>query len=382
VAVPLALLVAAGATNYLRPIPAPTASVSVSLPTASTAALVWPNGGQAAIAADGYGLLGTHGDGTTLATASIAKVITALCVLQKQPLDIGQTGPTYTISAGDMALYGSYSALDDSLIPVSNGEQLTEYQALQALMIPSANNIADSLVNWVFGSQNAYSTYATNYLRQNGLNDTHIGADASGFDAGTVSTASDLTKLGLLALKNPVLLQIAGQQRATLPVAGTVRNYNTILGVNGITGLKTGNNDADPGAFLFTANTQMDGQTIPLTGAVMGAANLDIALRNTTQLVASMQQSFEQISVATSGQQVGTMRTAWNTAVPITTRGPLQIVRWKATPLSQISHVDVAKRSGTIGTLKVTAGQARANTQLQLQKPLSGPSFWWRLTRH
>jgi D-alanyl-D-alanine carboxypeptidase (penicillin-binding protein 5/6) len=381
-AIPVALLVAAATANYLRPLPMPMATVSVSLPRAETVATTWPVGGQAAIAADGYGLLGTHGDGSALATASIAKVITALCVLQKQPLDPDQSGPTYTIGIKDVEIYNNYVAQNGSVVPVSGGEKLTEYQALQALMIPSANNIADSLVNWVFGSQDAYSTYATDYLRQNGLNDTHIGLDASGFDPGTVSTASNLTKVGLLALKNPVLMQIAGQQRATLPVAGTVRNYNTILGVNGVTGLKTGNNDADPGAFLFTATAQVGGQAIPLTGAVMGAADLDSALRDSTRLVASIQQSFEQVTVAAQGQRVGTVRTAWGAAVPLTTRGTLQVVRWKTTPLSQTNYVDVTKRSGTMGMLKIAAGGAHSSTELLLQKPLPAPSFWWRLTRH
>lgn len=380
--VPVVLLVVAATANYLRPVPQPVASLDVVAPTDATAPTIsWPSSGQAAIAADGYGLLGTSGTLKPLATASTAKVITALCVLQKQPLSLGQTGPTYTISSSDVATYQRYVDLNGSLVPVTEGEHLTEYQALEALMIPSANNIADSLVRWVFGSQEAYATYATDFLQQHGLTETRIGKDASGYDSGTVSTATDLTNLGLLATKNPVLMQIAGKSSTDLPVAGTVSNYDTVLGVNGINGLKTGNSDDDTGAFIFTATAHVGGTTVPITGAVMGAPDLDTALHSSTELAASMQQGFEQVAVAEPKQTVGTMRSVWGASVPIITANQLQLVRWKSVPVHTTHQIDTSKRTGTVGTLKVTAGKAQASTPLQLAHPLPGPNFWWRLTR-
>jgi len=380
---PLLILLAAGTINFFRPLPAPTASLTLATPAAAvTPTIDWPADGQAAIAADGYGLLGTSGSADPLATASIAKIITALCVLQKQPLAPRASGPTYTIDASDVALYQQYLAENGSLIPVQQGEKLTEYQALEALLLPSANNIADSLARWVFGGQSAYRSYATSFLQQHGLNETHIGSDASGFQPDTTSTASDLTSLGLLALKNPVLMEIAGKSTATLPVVGTVSNYDTILGQHGITGLKTGNNDVDLGAFLFTAEAQVGGKTLPLTGAVMGASSLDAALQDSSQLAASLQRGFEQLTVATAGQPVGSLQTAWGSRVPIVSQQALQVVRWKGTPVTTSHHLDLSRRSGTIGSLKVAAGRAESTVSLQLKQTVSGPSFWWRLTRH
>jgi D-alanyl-D-alanine carboxypeptidase (penicillin-binding protein 5/6) len=43
---------------------------------------------------------------------------------------------------------------------VQLGEELSEYQALQALLLPSANNIAETLARWAFGSIDAYNAYA------------------------------------------------------------------------------------------------------------------------------------------------------------------------------------------------------------------------------
>jgi D-alanyl-D-alanine carboxypeptidase (penicillin-binding protein 5/6) len=381
-AVPTSIIILIFAANYLRPLPAPTATVGLQTPGTSVPTLAWPTWGQQAVAAAGYGQLATNGTQTPLATASIAKVILSLCVLEKLPLKIGEAGPTYTLNAQDVALYQTYVEQDGSLVPVVEGETLTEYQMLEALMIPSANNIADSMVTKVFGGHDAYVAYANDFLQKNGLTQTHIGTDASGYDPSTVSTASELTQVGLLSLKSPVLMQIAGKKSTTLPVAGTVQNYDTILGVNGITGLKTGNNEANPGAFLFTANAHIGGQDIPLTGTVMGADSLDDALQSSTVLVDSLQKGFEQVVLSDAGHSVGTMSTAWGQSSPIVTTTPLQLVRWKATPLTEKHTLHTDIRSGEVGFMQVAAGQAKTVSALKLQKPIAGPSFWWRLTRH
>lgn len=381
--VPLVLIVLVGGANYLRPLPVATASVHVTVPaTVASPAIAWPASGEAAIAAQGYGLLGTSGDQTPLATASTAKVITALAVLQKLPLKLNETGPNFTISAADVTIYNNYVAQNGSSVAVQQGEQISEYQALEALLIPSANNIADSLVDWVFGSHNAYAAYATTWLEQNGLNQTHIGTDASGFDASTTSTGSNLASIGLLALQNPVLMEVAGKTSTDLPVVGTVQNYNAVLGVQNITGLKTGNNDADPGAFLFTAYAVVGGKDIPVTGAVMNAADLPAALRAGTQLSKSLQQNFEQVSVASAGQALGSLHTAWGASASITAQSGLSVTRWKATPLTETHTLNVQARTGSIGSLKLAAGKTKSETPLVLAHTVSGPSFWWRLTRH
>lgn len=375
-------IVLVGVINYARPLPAATATIRITTPGTSTPTLAWPSGGQQAVAAVGYGQLGANGDQSPLATASIAKVILALCVLQKQPLPLGSSGPTFTMTSEDVDLYQTYVDKGGSLLPVREGQTLTEYEMLEALMVPSANNIADTLAQKVFGGQAKYAAYATNYLNQNGLTQTHIGTDASGYDASTTSTASELTQLGLLALKSPTLMQIAGERFATFPIVGRVQNYDTILGVHGITGLKTGNNDVDLGAFLFTATTRIGNKDVSLSGAVMGADDLASALQNSVTLVSSAQQGFEQVTLTKQGQAVGSMTTAWGQRSPITTTTALQLVRWKATPLTEKHSVRTDIHSGKVGTMQVAAGQAKTVTTLQLEHSLAGPSFWWRLTRH
>jgi D-alanyl-D-alanine carboxypeptidase (penicillin-binding protein 5/6) len=57
---------------------------------------------------------------------------------------------------------------------------------------------------------------------------------------------------------------------ATLPVAGTVRNTNTLLGQDGFVGIKTGSDDAAGGCFAFRAIRRIDGKRTTITGVVLG----------------------------------------------------------------------------------------------------------------
>jgi serine-type D-Ala-D-Ala carboxypeptidase (penicillin-binding protein 5/6) len=366
--VPIVLVLGLG-YNYVRPLPTATATLSISgLSASQKPTLDWPSVGQAAIGAPGYDVITTHGTQSPLATASITKAILALCVLDKQPIDAGEAGKTYTIKADDVANYNAYVAGNGSVAAVTEGEKLTEYQALEALMLPSANNIADSLAKWEFGGNAGYAAYAANFLAKHDINHT--------------STASDLTKIGLLALKSPVLMEIAGKRHTTLPVAGLVNNYNTVLGVNGITGLKTGNNDTNLGALLFTADLKVGDQIVKGAGAVMDAKDLQSALDSATQLAASMRRGFEQVTIAKAGANMGTMRTAWGASQPIITSGAVQIVRWQDTALRETHSIKATLESGQVGSLQVSAPGASAKTNLLLQHDIPGPSFWWRLTRH
>jgi D-alanyl-D-alanine carboxypeptidase (penicillin-binding protein 5/6) len=180
----LLLITATAATFtylYTRPVPpAQPTSQLIAPPKTSAITLPWPANAQAALGAQDYGVLETHNTATPVPIASVAKVITALAILQKKPLALGAQGPTLTLDATDVASYNSYVAQGGSNTKVAEGETISEYQALQALLIPSSNNMADSLVRWAFGSPSAYVTYADQMLKGGGLTKTVVG-DSSGF---------------------------------------------------------------------------------------------------------------------------------------------------------------------------------------------------------
>ncbi|MBE7162982.1 MAG: hypothetical protein INR72_17210, partial [Williamsia herbipolensis] len=73
--------------------------------------------------------------------ASVAKVMTALLVLRHDPLPRHGPGFTMVVHRRDVADWHRRVARDESTVPVRLGEHLTERKALQALLLPSANNV-------------------------------------------------------------------------------------------------------------------------------------------------------------------------------------------------------------------------------------------------
>ena len=68
--------------------------------------------------------------------------------------------------------------------------------------------------------------------------------DPSGYDDATISTAADQLLLVDRAMCLPTFASIVATPSTTLPVAGTVRNTDGLLGHNGFVGVKTGSTDA------------------------------------------------------------------------------------------------------------------------------------------
>src|SRR4030095_14194823 len=71
--------------------------------------LAWPAVGQAAFGSVEEGLLARSSDNEKMRpTASIAKVITALAIMERQPFKPGQEGQTYTITRNDISNLNAY----------------------------------------------------------------------------------------------------------------------------------------------------------------------------------------------------------------------------------------------------------------------------------
>lgn len=374
-----------GLYQYSRPLPAIDAISSLSVPeTGKAITLPWPAYGQAAISAQGYGLLATSGEQKPVPMASIAKVVTALAVLKQKPLEKGQQGPNITISKDDVAIYNSYYSQDGSVVKVEAGEQISQYQALQALLIPSANNMAETLARWAFGSMENYVTYANQMLQGLSLQNTQV-ADASGFSPQSVSSAKDLARLGLAAIGNAVLASIVGQQTAELPVAGTVNNLNWLLGEDGVIGIKTGNTDQAGGCYLFASRRVVDGQSVTVVGAVMGAPDRNTAISDSRTILRSIDTSFENVVVIHKDQIIGYYQTPWGAKADAVADQNLSILAWRGSQLqtnAKLNKLKAPARAGTlVGSVSVTSGQKTSSIPVILKSNLPGPSWHWRILR-
>jgi serine-type D-Ala-D-Ala carboxypeptidase (penicillin-binding protein 5/6) len=213
----------------------------------------------------------TYGPGATrqVSIASVAKLMTAYVILQDHPLSASGSGPDITVEPSEADQYPSQAAAGDSLVAVAAGETITERQALEALLLPSADNMAWILARWDAGSQAAFAARMNAAARGLGMTATSY-TDPAGLDPSTVSTAADQVRLGLAALRVPALAAIPAQSSAVVPVAGVVRNTNTLLGQDGIVGLKTGSTQAAGGCLLVAAWQQVNGHSTLIVAATFG----------------------------------------------------------------------------------------------------------------
>jgi D-alanyl-D-alanine carboxypeptidase (penicillin-binding protein 5/6) len=254
--------------------------------------IAWPASGVSAAGISGIGVLPGPGASQPVPIASVAKVMTAYIILRDHPLGAGEPGPAIVVQPGEAAAYPAQARNGDSLVPVAAGEQLTERQALEALLLPSADNMAWILARWDAGSQAAFTAQMNTAARRLGMTDTHY-TDPSGLSASTTSTAADQVRLGMAAMSEPALAQIVALRSAVIPVAGVVRNYNTLLGQDGITGLKTGSDTAAGGCILLAAWQQARGHDTLIVAATFGqpgtmATMLPDALQAGHQLVLAL----------------------------------------------------------------------------------------------
>lgn len=371
--------------NYVRPLPHASASIATIQDTPGIAKLVWPAQGSAAIGAKGYGVLATHGDQSQQPTASIAKLVTILAILEKHPLQSAKNSPVLTINAKDVALFNHYFGQGGAYVRVEAGEKITQYQAMQAVLLPSANNMADTLAIWAFGSVDNYITYANSMVKRLGLNHTTIADDASGMSPATISTPNDLVKLGELALSQPVIAEIVAQPSATIPVHGIIYSANSRLGYNNIIGIKTGLTDEAGGCFLFAAKHTLKGKTATIIGVVRGAPTLPAALSGSVALASSAKNSFSIKTPIKAGDIFGTLTTAWSESSRVTAKHDITLLAWRGIPLKPrivLADINRSLPAGSqVGTAIVSSGMNNATTPVILEKGINGPSWQWRMKR-
>jgi serine-type D-Ala-D-Ala carboxypeptidase (penicillin-binding protein 5/6) len=264
---------AAAFGRHSRPSAALTVKHHVSRDEA-VSSTVWPPDGQAAFIRTGQSQIHAGPNQHAAPIASVAKVMTAYLVLREHPLRLGEDGPSVTLTDADVADTDRRRSHEESVVSVADGEQLTEREALQALLLPSANNIAVVLARWAAGSTDRFVARMNATARSLGMRHTRY-TDPSGYDDATVSTAADQVRIVDRAMRLPVFASIVATPSATLPVAGTVHNTNALLGHDGFVGVKTGSDNAAGGCFAFRAVRWIDGKRTTITGVVLGQPGHD-----------------------------------------------------------------------------------------------------------
>ena len=374
--------------NYLRPVPAVAASSALPVQQVvpgDAPPLPWPATGAAAVGVSGLGPIATSGDVAPQPAASVAKVMTALVVLADKPLS-GNAGPVITMTEQDVQAYQDDLAQKQSVVAVQVGEQLTEFQALEAMLIPSGNNIAETLARWDAGSLPNFVAKMNKRAVTLRLTHTQF-ADPAGASPNTTSVPSDLMTLGMAAMQQPVIAQVVKLPQARLPVAGTVYNVDAALGQDGIIGIKTGSGFNFGANFLFAASATIASHTITIIGCVMGQPTLEAAFSAARALVRAMRPALAVKQVIARNQAVAAYDTPWGDHSDVLSTVDVALVEWPGMVLreqleARTLSIDHPVSPGTsVGFLHVLLGDYELDVPLQTASELYPAGRIWRVTR-
>lgn len=380
--------------QLLRPVPAMTMAPS-PVPMRALPGIrphpAWPGQAQAAIGMPGVGLLASHGGGQPQAIASVAKIMTAYVILRDHPVAAGGLGPAIIVRAADVTAYLLDQRQGQSAVKVAAGEKLTELQALEAMLIPSGNNIAALLAGWDAGSQAAFVAKMNAQARALGLRHTRY-ADASGVDPATVSTASDQFALAVRALQIPVFRQIVAMPEVTLPVAGRAYNVNSALGQDGIVGVKTGSTPQAGGCLVFSAIKTAAGTQATIVGAVLGVqptaaqpSELAAVISAAKNLLDSVSGDLEHLQVVKPGEVLATVHSAWTTGPGAVAPSGVSVTGWPGMPVTITIRPrplgQTIRQGQPIALATVTVGNNISHLTLHANRGVRPPSVHWRLTR-
>jgi D-alanyl-D-alanine carboxypeptidase (penicillin-binding protein 5/6) len=350
-------------------------------PTGQEINFTWPTQGAAAVGMDNKIKADFNGN-EQRAMASLTKVITALVVLNKKPMNPGEIGEIVTMTDKDVAYYEKAKATGGSNLAVSAGEQITQADMIRAMMMVSANNIADSLVNWAFGSEADFLDQAKAWLAANGFTSTTI-ADASGLSPESVSTANELVKLAMIADRNEILKEAFSRKESQFPSAGKITNTNILLGVNDIYGLKTGHTAAAGANLLFASKIKIGNDEKAIYGVVLGQSDENL-FQVAQELNNSAQSNVGKVVALAKGAVVGQVTSKWGTTSDVVLTRDLTVIDWKDENDAVIAVNTVNKLTGMTsvagGQLVAVATTGFEEVNAITKDPVRSPDLLWRIT--
>ncbi|MFE6158619.1 D-alanyl-D-alanine carboxypeptidase [Streptomyces sp. NPDC056486] len=394
----LLMVIVFAVVQAVRPLPTPTLTLTAKETVSfegGKPSMPWPSQGQAAMDVNGIGTFGTSGDQKPVPIASIAKVMTVYLVLRDHPLKSGNNGPKIPVDAAAEKHYETGKAENESVVKVSEGQKITQYEALQAVMLPSANNIAKLLARWdtKSDSEDEFVAKMNKTAKELGMKNTHY-TDPSGLDKTTVSTAEDLVKLGRAAMEDPVFNEISRQPSYKDLNGDKQRNFFGLVPTVAI-GIKTGTTTAAGGNILFAAEKKIGGQTRTIIGAALGqfgqngTANIDEVTGATRKLIEAGQGALTAKTIVKKGDVVGQVDDGLGGTTPVVATKDVAAAGWSGLTVKlklgdkagdTVPHS--AKAGTEVGVLSVGDGKDGAvEVPVALQSDLAEPGFGAKLKR-
>ncbi|MFJ6907026.1 D-alanyl-D-alanine carboxypeptidase [Streptomyces griseoluteus] len=387
------LVVILGVVQAMRALPQPTLTLTAKDSYTFQGGkpdIPWPADGQAALDVQGIGSFGSSGSGKPVPIASVAKVMTAYLILRDHPLKSGAEGPKISI---DKAAQDQSKAGQESTVDVTQGDKITQREALEGVLIASANNVARLLARWDAGSEKAFVAKMNAAAKGLGMSGTTY-TDPSGLTNSTVSTAADQVKLAKAAMQQPVFREVAAMMSYT-DYKGTYHsNWNQLVGHNNVVGIKTGTTTSALGNLVFAAKQDVGGETRMVIGAVLrqppgGRENtiLSAALDHSDALIRAAQGALTSETVLKKGTVVGYVDDGLGGRTPVEVTEDVKAAGWAGLKVrlsftsSTIPHT--AKAGTEVGSLTVGDGSSAGAVKVPvaLRADLAEPGLGAKLTR-
>ncbi|WP_171987228.1 D-alanyl-D-alanine carboxypeptidase [Streptomyces sp. M1013] len=387
------LLIVFGVVQSMRPLPAPTLDLTAQDSftfDGGKPEIPWPSSGQAALDVQGIGSFGSSGDQKPVPIASVAKVMTAYVILRDHPLKSGAEGPKIKI---DQAAEEQSQAGQESTVNVFEGDSISQREALESILIASANNVARLLARWDAGSEKAFVAKMNAAAKDLGMtNSTYT--DPSGLNNTTVSTAVDQVKLAKEAMKEPAFREVAAMMSYDDYKGVNHSNWNHLVGHNDVVGIKTGTTTSALGNLVFAAKKEVGGETRTIVGAVVrqpagGADNtiLGAALDSSDKLIRAAQDTLKSSTILKKGSVVGYVDDGLGGRTPVVATQDVKAVGWAGLTVKLTFTADevphTAKAGTKVGTLAVGDGgtSGAVKVPVALRDDLVEPGLSDKLTR-
>ncbi|MBX9473036.1 hypothetical protein [Microcella sp.] len=337
--------------------------------------LTLPDAGSTAALAES-GSIVASGSTEPRAIAGAAKLVLVSVVLDAEPLAPGGTGPAITIDQAAVDRYRELDAAGARTVPVQFGQTLTRRDLIAATLLGSGNNTAELLIDAVFGGLDDYLEAAAAWLDEQGLSSTTV-TDGTGLDPGSRSTASDLARLGQLALANPALADLLDTRPRTTSAGSSFSDQAAFLPELGTVGLVRSYTDAAGVCVLLAV--PMGDETIII--AMLGQPSYPAAESAASALVAGLREAVREVEVVAAGGVVGVARSAWGQSTDLVATEAISV---SSTELDGLGvRIETASRStifrgADAGSLIVTAGGEQQTARLESTSAITEPGVAWR----
>ncbi|GHA85296.1 hypothetical protein GCM10010330_44390 [Streptomyces tendae] len=387
------LLIVFGVVQAMRPLPATTLDLTAQDSftfEGGKPEIPWPSSGQAALDVQGIGTFGSSGDQKPVPIASVAKVMTAYVILRDHPLKSGAEGPKIKI---DQAAEDQSQAGQESTVNVFEGDSISQREALESILIASANNVARLLARWDAGSEKAFVEKMNAAAKDLGMTNTTY-TDPSGLNNTTVSTAVDQVKLAKEAMKQPAFREVAAMMSYDDYKGVNHSNWNHLVGHNDVVGIKTGTTTSALGNLVFAAKKEVGGETKTIVGAVVrqpagGADNtiLGAALDSSDKLIRAAQDTLKSSTILEKGTVVGYVDDGLGGRTPVVATKDVKAVGWAGLTVKLTFTADevphTAQAGTKVGTLTVGDGgtSGAVKVPVALRDDLVEPGLSDKLTR-